>query len=323
MLQVELKKLELEERMLSLRSAGVVGQTPGGSSGPPPSFDVSMNLRLVSQFCEGDTDTFFSLFERVAETRGWSDAERTLLLQCVLTGKAQEAYCALGVAGSRVYISVKAAVLKAYELVPEAYRQRFRSWEKSGRQTHMEFARELSTHFHRWCSSLNVHTFDALCELVILEQFKDSVPPHIAVYISEHKVRTAEEAAALADDYVLTHHGDYDYRAPESGKSRMDRSVQNQTQGDQKNICHYCRGRGHWKAECPLKGHSESGQVEPVALAAPGRRLTSVLSTGVSSRRVKGESAGDYGRLQSDFSAFVSNGYVSLVGSDVKYQLKS
>lgn len=44
---------------------------------------------------------------------------------------------------SSVYATVKAAVLRAYELVPEAYRQRFRSWEKSRKQTHVEFVRDL------------------------------------------------------------------------------------------------------------------------------------------------------------------------------------
>ena len=39
------------------------------------------------------------------------------MLQCVLTGKAQEAYSALGVS----YDKVKMAVLQIYELVPEAY----------------------------------------------------------------------------------------------------------------------------------------------------------------------------------------------------------
>ena len=48
--------------------------------------------------------------------------ERTLLLQCVLTGRAQLAYASLSVADSQVYNKVKTAVLKAYELVPEAYR---------------------------------------------------------------------------------------------------------------------------------------------------------------------------------------------------------
>ena len=124
------------------------------------------------------------------------------MLQCVLTGEAQEAYCALTVAESKVYLTVKTALLKAYELVPEANRQRFRSWEKSGRQTHVEFARDLVTSFSRWCNALNVDTYAAVCEMMVLEQLKDSVPSHIAVHISERKVKTAAEAAALADDYV-------------------------------------------------------------------------------------------------------------------------
>lgn len=73
------------------------------------------------------------LFERLAEARHWSDAERTLLLQCFLTGKAQEAYSALSVADSVKYVLVKTAVLRAYELVPEAYCQRFRQFRR-GRQ---------------------------------------------------------------------------------------------------------------------------------------------------------------------------------------------
>lgn len=77
---------------------------------------------MVPQFSERDPDTFFCLFERVAESRSWSDSERTLLLQCVFTGKTQVAYAALSVEESRVSLTVKAAVLKIYELVPEAYR---------------------------------------------------------------------------------------------------------------------------------------------------------------------------------------------------------
>ncbi|KAJ8369725.1 hypothetical protein SKAU_G00097530 [Synaphobranchus kaupii] len=40
------------------------------------------------------------------------------------------------------YEVVKAAILRAYELVPEAYRQKFRGFRKSDSQTFVEFARE-------------------------------------------------------------------------------------------------------------------------------------------------------------------------------------
>lgn len=51
-------------------------------------------------------------------TSGWSETVATLLLYCVLTGEAQEAYSSLNSIDSTKYLSVKDAVLKAYELVP-------------------------------------------------------------------------------------------------------------------------------------------------------------------------------------------------------------
>ena len=43
----------------------------------------------------------------MANARGWPGADRTVMLQCVLTGKAQEAYSALSVTDSLSYQSVK------------------------------------------------------------------------------------------------------------------------------------------------------------------------------------------------------------------------
>lgn len=70
---------------------------------------------------------FFALFECVADVRGWPAGHKTLMLQCVFTGKAQRGCFALSSAECGDYAKVKGAVLKAYELVPEAYRQRFRN----------------------------------------------------------------------------------------------------------------------------------------------------------------------------------------------------
>ncbi|XP_062287781.1 uncharacterized protein LOC133992986 [Scomber scombrus] len=130
-----------------MSASALNGQTTGSH------FDVASNLRLMPKFNENDVDTFFCLFERVADSRSWPDEERTLMLQCVFTGNAQEAYAALSSEDCKDYSVVKSSVLKAYELVPEAYRQRFRNWRKTGTQTHVEFARDLVTHFNRWCSS--------------------------------------------------------------------------------------------------------------------------------------------------------------------------
>jgi len=179
--------------------------------GSGSSRDILNCLRLVPKFNEKDVDVFFTLFERIADARGWVDSDRIILLQCVLTGRAQEVFSSLSLEDSADYDKVKTAVLKVYELVPETYRQRFRTWKK-GDKPYLEFARDLMTHFTRWCSASEVKDFDDLCNSMVLEQFKNSVPERIAMYISEQKVRTAGEAAALADDYFLTHRsrGDVD-----------------------------------------------------------------------------------------------------------------
>ena len=51
-------------------------------------------------------------------------------------------YSALSVDQSSVYRTVKNAILKAHELVPEANRQKFRGTKRGEAQTYVEFARD-------------------------------------------------------------------------------------------------------------------------------------------------------------------------------------
>ena len=52
-------------------------------------------------------------------TLDWPKEYGTLLLLCVVSGKAQEAYSSLTLTQSSDYEVIK-AILRAYELVPEA-----------------------------------------------------------------------------------------------------------------------------------------------------------------------------------------------------------
>lgn len=168
----------------------------------PCTFDVGANLRLLPKFNEKDPDTFCILFERIANAKNWPDVDKTLMFQCVLTGRAQEAYSALSATDCLLsYAKVKSAVLKADELVPEAYCQKCRNWEKDDKQTNVEFAHDLLSHFNRRCSSANVDDFEGLCELVVLEQFKNSIPRRIATYVSEQRATSVLKAAELTDDF--------------------------------------------------------------------------------------------------------------------------
>ena len=104
-------------------------------------FDVAKHIRLVPPFQEKEVDKYFLHFEKVAENLNWPKEHWTLLLQSVSIGKAREIYTQLGVEQSHHYETVKELILKGYELVPEAYRQKFRNCKKHSNQTHVEFAR--------------------------------------------------------------------------------------------------------------------------------------------------------------------------------------
>ena len=87
-----------------------------------------------------------------AENLKWPKEHWTLLLQSVVIGKAREIYTQLSLEQSSDYDKVKELILKAYELVPEAYRQKFRNCRKENDQTHVEFPRTKDQLFDRWCS---------------------------------------------------------------------------------------------------------------------------------------------------------------------------
>ncbi|XP_056458875.1 uncharacterized protein LOC130392418 [Gadus chalcogrammus] len=195
---LEQDRLQLERLRLDLMAEAKYGNSK------QPSNLASM-VKFLPKFNERDPDVSFSLFESVASDLEWTGEDQVLLLQTALYGKSQEAYVALSATDLKSYKTVEEAVLKAYKLVPEAYRQRFWNHEKSEKQTYTEAAREQSSLFHRWLAAEAVDDFDLLCNLMIVEQFKNILPERVATYVNEHRVKTVSEASSLAVGYVLTH----------------------------------------------------------------------------------------------------------------------
>ena len=194
---------EAAAREHELKMAGLGKHSPSDKACV---FDPARNIRLVPPFQEKEVDKYFAHFEKVADSLNWPKESWVLLLQSVLVGKAQEIYGSLSVEQSSNYEHVKEAILKAYELVPEAYRQKFRNFLKYDSKTHVEFAREKENLFNRWCHSKEIgQDFKKLKQMVLLEEFKDKVRPDIRSHLDEQKVEELEKAAIMADDYALTH----------------------------------------------------------------------------------------------------------------------
>ena len=136
--QMQKEKLETEEkereRQFNFRMKELEMQNKTVKLQPLDSgihFDVSKHIRLVPPFQEKEVDKYFLHFEKVVENLKWPKKHSTLLLQSVITGEAQEIYTQLTVERSSNYDTVKELILKAYELVPKAYRQKFRNCKKA------------------------------------------------------------------------------------------------------------------------------------------------------------------------------------------------
>ncbi|XP_072899713.1 uncharacterized protein [Hemitrygon akajei] len=166
-------------------------------------FKVSRKLRVVPPFEETDVDSYFLLFEKVAVNQKWPKEQWVALLQSVLKGKAQRAYAALSMEEEEVenYEKVKEGILRTYELVPEAYRQKFRNLKKGWNQTYSEFAYEKGVLLDRWCAAEMVEEdFWHLRELILIEEFRGCVSDDIQMYFNGKPNMSISEFARFADE---------------------------------------------------------------------------------------------------------------------------
>ena len=253
---------------------------------PRDEFQVSRYIKMVPDFTGKEVEKYFPHFERVAITLEWPKQYWTLLLQCVLKGRAQEVYSVLPLEDSADYDKVKAAILDAYQLVPEAYRQKFRHYKRTEKQTYVEFAAEKTTLFDRWCQSEGVNSMGKLKELILVEDFRNCLPDNVSIYVAEQKAETISQAACLADQYALTHRV---YKDRNRGKSQspafnsfyktrpFDSGIQSPSDSKSPSVpveteqrfCNYCKNSGHLKSECfKLKRRQEKS----VGLVATARQ---------------------------------------------------
>ena len=301
-IELEKEKLEREERLFQLRIKEIEfnekSKSKSLSSDTSKIFDVTKHIRLVPPFQEKEVDKYFLHFEKVAENLKWPKEHWTLLLQSVVIGKAREIYTQLSLEQSSDYDTVKEFILKAYELVPEAYRQKFRDCRKEHDQTHVEFARTKEQLFDRWCSSKKVGSDHAkLRQLMLVEEFKRCINSDVKAFLNEREVENLETAARLADDYALTHKASFVNKpyprkpynpqskqmtpqskpySPQSGpkanpsnptdNSSPKPKFSNENKGQNplsQPICNYCKKTGHIISEClALKRKKERENID-------------------------------------------------------------
>ena len=268
--KMELEKIKIQQET-RLREVDLAIR---GRKESHDSFEVTKQARLVPKFEEANVDEYFAHFERTALNLGWPKECWSMLLQTVLTGKAQRAYATLPTENCADYDLVKAAVLKSFELVPEAYRQKFRTQRKTENQSYVEFLREKENALDKWCDSKRIDgDAEKLRQLILAEEFLNCVPEEVRVHLSERKTDVTYEMAALADEYILTHRKTKEktftgskvkFKAELSPEGRPKEGNRRTFQSSSRTVvCYKCGKAGHIAIRCqPGKG-PERNQTQP------------------------------------------------------------
>jgi len=294
--ELTLKQMELQNSAVYssplVRPNGVSAPT----SVPVPAFRVDTATKRLPRFNENAVEEFFMAVDRTAVLNSWPTEKLTAIIQPLLVGKALKTFLALDTADSQDYNKVRAAILKAYAVVPEQARVLFRTVGKQPHETYSEFAFRLSTHFKRWVEGNSAYdNLEKLRELFKLEQFQQTVDSDLRIWLLEQKPTTLEQAAKLADQYVTLRRNvrvtPYRFSAAKRENSRPvhtssvsdnkpnqvgyqsnvkrddksdveNKQVKERNSGPPRVRCFYCHGFGHVISQCTKRKENRSNNAQ-------------------------------------------------------------
>lgn len=209
-------------------------------------------------------------------------------------------------------------------------RQKFCRLRKQYNQTYVEFVRDKEILFDRWYASQRVNDFAHLKQLILMEEFKNSLPEKVTTYLNERKEMDVSKAAVLVDEYMLTHratfqrpygfnksdrfngHGkevEKNVSSPvEPAENSPPSGVQSKpgpAESKENVMCFYCKKRGHIAAACPV-------------LKKKNTQSAALIKTKNHESRSGSERACGY----ADFKPFVMDGFVAVSSGTEKIPFK-
>ena len=96
--------------------------------------------------------------------------------------------------------------MKRYNLTEDGYRRKFRASIPEVDENPEQFIVRLDTYLLPWLElSKTDHSFEGLKDLIVKEQFIDSRPKELAIYLRERIPETLFRIPKIADPYVEAH----------------------------------------------------------------------------------------------------------------------
>ena len=130
----------------------------------------------------------------------------------------------------------------------EGYRQRFCAATRGKDETNFDLVMRLGDLAGKWL--VKCETMEEIKELIVVEQFLETLPPHLRIWLKEKKPRSAVEVGTLADEYVEARKGTYSGKSHGFGSLGGTTSGRNAGEGVTRK-CFKCGEAGHLRDRCP------------------------------------------------------------------------
>ena len=97
-------------------------------------------------------------------------------------------------------MKIKTAILLRYDIKKEMYRQCFWSAKQRVGETPIELATRLQDLADKWLKECD--SKEKVVNVIIKEQFLNTLPEEVRVWVKERKPATSKEARRLAEDFL-------------------------------------------------------------------------------------------------------------------------
>jgi len=211
--------------------------------------EAQMRARMpkLARFDESvdDIDAYIERFERYAKAQNLQETLWATSLSALLSGKALEAYYRLPVKEIDNYHTLKATLLKRYNMSEEGFRKKFFSTRPEKGETAQQFVTRIESYLDKWMAMAGAKkSYEDLRRLVVTERFIEACPGEMAAYLREKKVDSLESLVATADRFQEA----YGVELP-SGSKASRKSGPKKAKDERK--CYKCGQEGHLAKSCP------------------------------------------------------------------------
>ena len=202
-LQLELVTAQAEAREREWQIERERAQLYGNDHGNPSSRHGVTDTRdiksLLPQLASDDVLTFFNLYERVMILNNVDRVTWARFLPPQLSPRALKVYNKLSMQQSVDYDCVKAAILNNFNLNAASYLRQFQTMRRSGTVNYVTHMQNLKETFDRYIQAAGISDMDMLVDAIVKEQFLQSLPPNVRVFVASREPKNSNETAIAAD----------------------------------------------------------------------------------------------------------------------------